>query len=99
MPISIALFLGIPIGFLFYLEARWLTLRIFRRYGENECKVARLFGVLGLLMVPLIYCFGLLENAIPGKLGEAIAEGFLMVVLGAFTLRIVALLNKGQDEK
>jgi hypothetical protein len=99
MPIAIGLLLCIPIGFLFYLQARWLFLRIFRRYGEKERRVARLFGLLGLLLVPLAYGFSLLKNAIPGKPGEAIARGILIMVLGAFLFRTVVLFNKGQNEK
>jgi hypothetical protein len=33
-------------------------------------------------LIPLIYCFGLIEDAFPGRLGKAIAIGFF----GAATL-------------
>ena len=95
MPISIALLLCIPIGFLFYLEARWLTRYLFGRFELRERKAARLFGVFGALLIPIIYCFGLIEYSFPGKLGKAIAFGFLWVAtMGIFGPIFVILNNE-----
>ncbi len=41
MPISIALWLGVPIGFLFYFEARSLILYSVGRFEQQERRAAR----------------------------------------------------------
>lgn len=85
MPISIALLFCIPIGFLFYFEARWLIRYALGRYEQRERRAARLFGVFGASLIPLIDCFGLIEDAFPGRLGKTIAIGFFLVAtLGLF---------------
>jgi hypothetical protein len=80
MPITYALFLCIPIGLLFYFEARWLIRYLLGRYEEKERRAARFFGVFGALLIPLIYCFGHIEDAFPGPAGRAIATGFFAAV-------------------
>lgn len=93
MPIAIGLLLCIPIGFLFYLEARWLIRRLFKSYEKDKRRAALLFSLLGALVVPIFYCFGRLEDAFPGRSGETIANGFLLAVLGVFFFPIYALLS------
>ncbi len=73
MPISIALLFCVPIGLLFYSEARWLLRFFLGRYERKERRAARLFGAFGALSIPLIYCSGLVGSAISGKLGETVA--------------------------
>ena len=76
MPISIALLLCIPIGLLSYFEARRLIRNWSGCYELRERKAAYLFGVFGALLIPLIYCSGNIEAALPGALGKAAAAGF-----------------------
>jgi hypothetical protein len=80
MPISIAILLCIPIGLLFYFGARWGIRYASGRYELRERKAARLFGVFGALLIPLVYFFGRIEDALPGTLGKSIAIGFFMIV-------------------
>ncbi|MGA2167655.1 MAG: hypothetical protein ABSG62_05545 [Terracidiphilus sp.] len=82
MPISLALLLCIPIGFLFYFEARWLIRYALGRYEQRERRAARLFGVFGASLIPSMYCFGIIEEAFPGRLGKTIAIGFFVVAWG-----------------
>ncbi len=88
MPISIALLFCIPIGLLFYFEARWLSRRLAGRYELRERRAARFWGFFGALLIPFIYCFGLLEDAFPGRLGKALSVG-IGLVLGISLGRIV----------
>ena len=96
MPISIALFLGIPIGFLAYFEARWLIRYFFGRYEPRERKAALICGLFGASLIPLLRCFGYIEQEFPGKTGENLAMGFVMVASWAFAGPIVAILSKGK---
>jgi len=96
MPISIALLLCIPIGFAFYYEARWLIRYFLGRYELRERRAARLFGVFGGLLIPMIYCFGLIEDALPGRLGKTAAIGFFMVATMGLVAPMFASLNKGK---
>jgi hypothetical protein len=81
MPISIALLLCIPIGILFYFEARWLIRYALGRYEQRERRAARFFGVVGASLIPLIYCSGLIGSAFPGRLGKTIEIGFCVVAI------------------
>jgi hypothetical protein len=96
MPISYALLLCIPIGLLFYLEARWLIRYLLGRYEKRERKAACLFGAFGASLVPLINCFRLIEDALPGRLGTTIASGFFMVAAMGLVGTIFAILNNGR---
>jgi hypothetical protein len=85
MPISLALLFCIPIGLLFYFEARWLIRYFSGRFEQKERRAARLFGIFGVLLIPLIYCSGLIEHEFPGRFGKPIAIGLCAVVfLGLF---------------
>jgi hypothetical protein len=94
VPISIALLFCIPIGFLFYFEARWLIRYTVGDYGQRERRVARLLGVFGVALIPLIYSFGLVEDAFPGRLGKVLANGVIVVAGLGFTGSILAALNE-----
>jgi hypothetical protein len=96
MPISIALLLCVPIGFLFYFEARWLIRYCLDRYESRERKAARICGCFGASLIPLIYCFGLIEREFPGMAGELFATGFFMVASWGFAGPVIATLNKGR---
>ncbi|MGA2753100.1 MAG: hypothetical protein ABSE53_04980 [Terracidiphilus sp.] len=96
MPISIALLLGIPLGFLFYFEGRWLLRFFLGRYEQKERRAARFFGAFGALSIPLICCSGLIADAIPGPLGKAVSGGFF----GIATIGLVGpLLKTLMEEK
>jgi hypothetical protein len=86
--------LGIPIAFLFFFEARWLLRYASGRYEKWERRAARLFGVFGAFLVPLIYCFGLIDDAFPGRLGKMIAIGFVVAASGGLFTLIFATLNE-----
>jgi len=94
MPISIGLLLGIPIGLLFYFESRWLIRYASGRFEQRERRAARLFGVFGALLVPLIYCFGLIEDAFPGLVGKTMANGVLVAVMGGLFALIFTIMNE-----
>lgn len=96
MPISIALFLCMPSGFLAYVEARWLIRYFFGRFESRDRKAARICGFFGASLIPLLYCFGLIEQQFHGKLGENLAMGFIMVVSWGFAGPVVAILTKGK---
>jgi hypothetical protein len=78
MPFYAVLLLCIPIGFLFYFEARWLIRYASGRYEQRERWAARFIGVFGVSLIPLIYSFRLIEDAFPGRLGKSIAIGLFL---------------------
>ena len=83
MPINIALLFCIPIGILFYFAARWLLRFFLGRYEQKERRAALIFGAFGALSIPLIFCAGLVGDAIPGSLGRTVAGAlFAVVALG-----------------
>jgi hypothetical protein len=94
MPISIALWLGVPIGFLSYFEARWLIRYCVGRFDQRERRAARFCGAFGVFLIPLIYCFGLIEDAFPGRLGTTIACGLFAAVSFGFFGLILNTLNE-----
>jgi hypothetical protein len=96
MPISIALFLGIPIGAVFYFEARWLIRYVSGHYEQRERKAARIMGVFGALLVPIIYCIGTIEEAVPGSLGKTLAFGFIAVATWGTFGSMLLILSKGK---
>ncbi|HUA99545.1 MAG TPA: hypothetical protein VMA34_14540 [Terracidiphilus sp.] len=94
MPISFGLLLGIPIGLIFYFEARWAIRYALGRYEQRERRAARICGAFGVSLVPLIYCFGLIEDAFPGKLGQIAAGVFIWVIGAGFAGLVFGTLNK-----
>ena len=95
MPISIGLLLCIPIGFLFFLEGRWLARYASGRYEQRERRAALLFGIFGASLIPLIYCFGHIEDAFPG-FGKTIENGSFMVGGVGLVTPIFAAPKKGK---
>ena len=96
MPITIALLFCAPIGLLMYFEVAWLMRHIVGRYEDRERRAARLFGVFGALLIPLIYCFGRIEGAFPGRLGETLATGLLLVVAWPLVWLLFKTLAEGK---
>jgi len=96
MPIAIQLLLCVPIGFVAYFEARWLIRHFFGRYESIERKAALICGFFGVSLIPLLHCFGYIEQEFPGKIGENLASGFLMITFSAFAGPVVAILSKGK---
>lgn len=94
MPFSVALLFCIPIGLLFWIEARWFFRRFLNRYELRERRAASVWGLFGALLIPVIYAYGLIQEAFPGIAGKAVATGFVVVVgLGIFS-PIFAILAK-----
>jgi hypothetical protein len=96
MGISYAILLCLPIGFLFFFEARWLIRYALGRYEKRERRAAQLFGVFGASLVPLIYCFGLVGDAFPGRNGKLIADGFFAASIVGLVALILATLNESR---
>lgn len=96
MPISIALLLCAPIGFVAYFEARWLIVHLIGPFESRERKAARICGLFGVMLVPILFCFGYIEREYPGKTGENLAMGFLAIVCFAFAGPVIAILSKGK---
>ncbi len=94
MPINVALLLCIPIGFLFYFEARWLLRYTVGHYERKERKVARVLGVFGGLLIPAIYCFGRLGATFPGRVGEMFTIGLWMLFCLAVMELVARILSK-----
>jgi hypothetical protein len=97
MSIYLALLFCIPIGYLMFLEARYLLKYWAGRYEERERKAARVFGVFGGLLIPVIYCSGLTEDAFPGKIGKVAVAGLwftLAAVVAGIVGRIMTLPSK-----
>jgi len=96
MPISYALLLCIPIGALYFFAARWLLRFFLGRYEQKERKGAWLFGAFGALSIPLIYCSGLVGDAISGRLGRAVAGGLFGVAAVGLTGPLLKTLMEGK---
>jgi len=94
MPIDLALLFCIPIGLFSYFEARWLLRHLMGRYEREEHRAARYFGVLGALLIPLIYCFGWIQDVFPGSLGEILATAFFMAAAYGLIAPIFSTLMK-----
>jgi hypothetical protein len=96
MPNSVALLLCFPIGILAYFEARWLIRHFFGRYESRERKAALICGFFGASLIPLLHCFGYIEQEFPGKSGENLAMGFYVIASFAFAGPVIAILSKGK---
>jgi len=94
MSLWVALLFCIPIGLLFWMEARWFFRRFLDRYEKRERRAASVWGLFGALLVPMIYCYGVIQDALPGVLGRTIATGFFVVVGLGVCSPIFAILDK-----
>jgi hypothetical protein len=99
MPLSLALWFCIPIGALYYFLARWLHRFLLGRYERRERRAAWLFGVIGALSIPLIYCSGLVGDAISGRFGQTIGEVLFAVVAVGLIGPLLMTLMEGKWRK
>jgi hypothetical protein len=87
MPISYALLLCVPIGFLFFWIGRICSRYVIGRYERTERRASMAFGVFGAFLIPDIWIIGNLQEEFPGTIGMVIgyslllAEGLVLMVL------------------
>jgi hypothetical protein len=87
MPTSIALLFYVPVGLLFYFEARWFFRRFAGRCEYRERRAARLWGLFGGLLIPLIYCFGFIEGGFQEGLEGQLQRRFLWLPYAGLPFR------------
>ena len=87
MPISFALLLCIPIGFLFFFIARLTSRFVIGRYGGLERRASLAFGSFGVLLIPDLWTFGYLQEEFPNAPGTAIA--FLLFLVEGLVLAAI----------
>jgi len=90
---QIVLLFSVPVGFLFFFQARWLVRLLLRRYEREERMLAVFFGIYGALLIPLAYGVKFIEGAFPGRLGKVLAAGLfaadcLLIAWPSFVLGI-----------
>jgi hypothetical protein len=71
----IVLLFSVPVGALFFFQARWLIRLLLGCYEKAERRVARCFGIYGALLIPLVYGIRFIEDAVPGTFGRILAMG------------------------
>jgi hypothetical protein len=87
MPISYALLLGIPIGFLFFWVARYCLRNLTGHYRQAEHRASLAFGTFGVLLIPFLWTFGCLLDTFPNFPGRVLAflllpvEWLILIVL------------------
>jgi hypothetical protein len=79
MPISYALLLCIPIGFVFFLLARFLLRFVMGHYERPERRAALIFGFFGALLIPTIWVGGCLDEEFPTFLRMWITQLMFLV--------------------
>jgi hypothetical protein len=95
MPISFALLLCIPIGFVFFLIARFSLRYLVGHYERPERRAALIFGLFGSLLIPTIWTMGCLEEEFPTISGTVISY-LLFLVEG---LAIVELIRRSYTKR
>jgi hypothetical protein len=96
MPISYALLLCIPIGFVFFLIARFLLRYVM---GHYERRAALIFGFFGALFIPIIWISGCLEEEFPTISGSVISTVLLSVEILVIAELIRRSYTKNKDEE
>lgn len=87
MPISYALLLCLPIGYLFFWIGRLCSLYVLGRYEGSQRRASMAFGVFGALLIPDIWVIGNLQEEFSGMIGMVIgyslllAEGLVLMAL------------------
>ena len=98
MPISYALLLCIPIGFLFFLIAR-LTCRIaIGRYDRFEHRASLAFGAFGALLIPDLWTLGSIKEEFPGRPGTVFSF-LLFAVEGLILAAVFRLFGKSKADE
>jgi hypothetical protein len=87
MPISYALLLCIPIGFLFFFIARLTSRFVLGRYGPFEHRASMAWGVFGALLIPDLWILGSLHEEFSGLPGTVISS--LVIPIEGLTLVVV----------
>jgi len=70
MPISYALFLGIPIGVFFYFIGKVILRTMFGHFESQERRSSLVFSAFGLLLVPTIWTTGVIQEEFPDRGGS-----------------------------
>jgi hypothetical protein len=79
MPISYALFLGIPIGVFFYFIGKVILRTMFGHFESQERRSSLVFSAFGLLLVPTIWTTGVIQEEFPDRGGVVISFGVLLI--------------------
>jgi len=87
MPISYALLLCVPLGFLFFWIARSASLYIMGRYEQPERRASLAFGVFGALLIPDLWTIGCLEEEFP--IAPEMVIPFLVLIVEFFVLALL----------
>jgi hypothetical protein len=99
MPISYALLLCIPIGFVFFLIARFLLRYLMSHYERSERRVALIFGLFGTLLIPTIWVGGCLDEEFPTFLRMGITQLMFLVEVGAVAEFVRRSYMRSRDEE
>src|SRR5207237_10122716 len=98
MPISYALLLCIPIGFLFFLIARLTSRFVIGRYDRFEHRASLAFGIFGALLIPDLWTFGWLREEFPNTPG-AVTSFLLLSVEGLVLAAVFRLFRKSNTDE
>ena len=97
MPISFALLLCIPIGFLFFFIARLTCRFVLGRYESYEHRATLAFSIFGALLIPDIWTIGCLQEGFP-KVPEMLISSPVFLFEGFALATIFRLFTKrGSD--
>jgi hypothetical protein len=73
MPISYALLLCMPIGFVYFLVARFCLRYLMGHYERPERRSALIIGLFGAMLIPTIWILGCLKEEFPTMSGMVIS--------------------------
>jgi hypothetical protein len=93
MPISYALLLCVPIGFLCFFIGRLTSRFVVGRYDQFERRASIAFGIFGALIIPDIWTLGCLQDEFPSMPGPA-AGCLLFSVEGLILAAVFQLFRK-----
>jgi hypothetical protein len=88
MLISYALLLCIPIGFVFFLIARFGLRFCMGHFERPEHRAAFIFGIFGALLIPTIWVNGCLVEEFP-KIPEIVISYLLFLVEGLIVAELI----------
>ena len=79
MPIGYALLLCFPIGFVFFLMARFCFRHIIGQYERSERRAAVFIGLFGAFLIPTVWINGFLTEEFPSLPSFAISYSLFLV--------------------